>query len=97
MEPLTLRREMSISHAEFLRSLGPAVAPATFRVEPGMLIHVDGAPGAVTIRLSAERERRIGALRLPVVDMEMTLAGFEAGERERFLLQFDRAFQRGGG
>ena len=96
METTRLRREMTITHAEFLRSLAPAVAPATFTVH-GRSISVIGAPGGVEITLSEERERRLALLRLPVVDVEIELSGFEPDALERFLTQFDRAFQRGGG
>ena len=96
METTRLRREMGITHKEFLRSLAPAVAPATFTVE-GRTISVLGAPGKVEITLSEERERRIALLRLPVVDVEIALSGFEPDALDRFLVQFDRAFQRGGG
>lgn len=96
METTRLRREMSITHKEFLRSLAPAVAPATFTVQ-GRSISVVGAPGKVEITLSEERERRIALLRLPVVDVAIELSGFEPDALDRFLAQFDRAFQRGGG
>ena len=96
METMCLHREMTITHAEFLRSLAPAVAPATFTVK-GRSISVIGAPGKVEITLSEERERRIALLRLPVVDVEIELSGFEPGALDRFLTQFDRSFQRGGG
>ena len=91
-----LHREMTITHAEFLRSLAPAVAPATFTVD-GLSISVIGAPGKVEITLSEQRERRIALLRLPVVDVDIEFSGFEPDALERFLIQFDRAFQRGGG
>lgn len=96
METTRLRREMSITHKEFLRSLAPAVAPATFTVQ-GRSISVIGAPGKVEITLSEERERRIALLRLPVVDVAIELSGFAPDALDRFLAQFDRAFQRGGG
>ena len=96
METMRLHREMTITHAEFLRSLVPAVAPATFTVH-GRFISVVGAPGKVEIRLSEQRERRLALLRLPVVDVEIELSGFEPRALDRFLVQFDRAFQRGGG
>ena len=91
-----LHREMTITHAEFLRSLVPAVAPATFSVD-GLSISVVGAPGKVEITLSEQRERRIALLRLPVVDVDIELSGFEPDALKRFLTQFDRSFQRGGG
>ncbi|MCY4469160.1 MAG: hypothetical protein OXC08_10590 [Thiotrichales bacterium] len=96
MESTRLHREMTITHAEFLRSLVPAVAPATFTLD-GLRISVIGAPGKVEITLSEERERRIALLRLPVVDVGIELSGFEPEALERFLAQFDRSFQRGGG
>ena len=96
MESTRLHREMTITHAEFLRSLVPAVAPATFIVDDRS-ISVVGAPGKVEITLSEERERRIALLRLPVVDVDIELSGFEPEALERFLTQFDRSFQRGGG
>ena len=91
-----LHREMTITHAEFLRSLVPAVAPATFTAD-GRSISVIGAPGKVEITLSEQRERRIALLRLPVVDVDIELSGFKPEALDRFLTQFDRAFQRGGG
>lgn len=96
MKPVVLNREMSISHTEFFRSLVPAVAPATFEAD-GLTITVHGAPGAVTIRLSEERERRIALLCLPVVDVQIELEGFSDEAYEAFMRQFDRSFQRGGG
>ena len=96
MEATRLHREMTITHAEFLRSLVPAVAPATFTVD-GRSISVIGAPGMVEITLSEQRERRIALLRLPVVDVDIELSGFEPEALEQFLTQFDRSFQRGGG
>ena len=96
METMRLHREMTITHAEFLRSLVHAVAPATFAVD-GLSISVAGAPGKVEIMLSEERERRIALLRLPVVDVDIELSDFEPEALKRFLVQFDRAFQRGGG
>ena len=96
METTRLHREMTITHAEFFRSLVHAVAPATFTVV-GRSISVVGAPGKVEITLSEQRERRIALLRLPVVDVEIELSGFEPEALERFLAQFDRSFQRGGG
>ena len=91
-----LHREMTITHAEFLRSLVPAVAPAAFTLD-GRSISVIGAPGKVEITLSEQRERRIALLRLPVVDVDIELSGFKPEALDRFLTQFDRAFQRGGG
>ena len=102
MKPMLLRREMSISHGEFLGSLVAAVAPATFHAPPTtgtgpVTITVHGAPGSVEIRMSAQRERRIALLCLPVTDVEIELQGFSEQDYAAFMLRFDRAFQRGGG
>ncbi|MBF2759412.1 MAG: hypothetical protein ISN28_03970 [Ectothiorhodospiraceae bacterium AqS1] len=97
-EPFVLRRQMSISRREFMRSLIPAIAPATFETDAdGHHIELVGAPGRVEIHLSDEREQRLASLRLPVIDVRITLTGFEPQARMRFLSKFERAFQRGGG
>ncbi|WP_025769565.1 hypothetical protein [Thioalkalivibrio sp. HK1] len=97
-EPLVIRRRMSITRREFMRSLIPAIAPAKFEESiDGHLIEVIGAPGRVEIHLSDERERRLASLRLPIIDVRITLTGFEPEARKRFLSRFERAFQRGGG
>jgi len=49
------------------------------------------------IVLGAERQRSLGALKLPVTDVQLVFSGFSETEFQVFLKRFDMAYQRGGG
>lgn len=95
---IELQREMSISHRDFQRLLPAAV--------PGYRLSGDGSQHRIqqpdsdrllTIELSPERKRRLGALCLPVTDVHFRFTGFDQAGFETFIKRFDLAFQRGGG
>lgn len=50
----------------------------------------------LTIRLSAESERRIALFTVPVTRVEFEFDGFIDHEIQDFLERFDHAFQRAG-
>lgn len=56
-----------------------------------------GAGRSWRIALGPERTRRIALLALPVADVEIRLAGFDAAAREAFLARFQSVFRKGGG
>lgn len=94
--PIRIRREMGVTHAEFLRILAgvpgcenPAVA--------GNIVNLGGSGRQVQIHLSPEKERRLGALRLPSTTMDMIFSGYGKAEIERFLTILDSHFRRSGG
>ena len=97
-EPATVRftRDMGLTHSDFFRTLPAAV--------PGLPYTVQGADVIVTedarrlqISLSPEGRRRIAALSLPTTQVRFTFSGYSSEDIDRFMGQFDRAFQRGGG
>lgn len=94
--PHVVDKEMSISHADFFRVL-PAVLDGRTFVRDGTRVTIGDADRRIEISLSAEGERRIALLRLPVTRVRITFFGHGANEAETFLARFDRAFQRGGG
>jgi hypothetical protein len=51
----------------------------------------------LTLELGPERERRLGALCLPVTDVQFRFSGFDQASFKAFIERFDLAFQRGGG
>ena len=53
--------------------------------------------GAIEVRLAPESARRLGMIVLPQTSVTLTFLGLSQAERERFIAQFDRRFQRGGG
>ena len=87
---------MGITHAEFLRSLPPALKGAAFTAE-GPHITIAWPPGVIHITLGTQGSRRLGSLSLPATEVEIRFEGLSAEQAEAFLEGFRRAFQRGGG
>jgi len=95
---IELQREMSISHRDFERLL-PAAVPG-YRLDgdgPQYQIRLPDQNRLLTIDLGPERERHLGALRLPVTDVQFRFSGFDQASFKAFIERFDLAFQRGGG
>jgi hypothetical protein len=89
-------RELGLTHAEFFRSLPPAIAHQPFMVD-GRRVVIEQGPGRVTIELGPLQHRRIASLRLPYVLARFTFTDLSGIERERFMARFERYFRRGGG
>lgn len=87
---------MGISHREFLRLLPQAVAPRTFVVR-GDTIVIGEFPQSITLHLSAEGQRRLGLLRLPVTNVAFEFHGFDDIAIGEFMQRFELAYRRGGG
>lgn len=94
--PISFTRELGLTHAEFHRSLPPAIAHRPCRLDGNRVIVEEGAK-TVTITLGPQQQRRIASLRLPFVVVEFEFVGFTAAELEDFMQRFERYFQRGGG
>ena len=87
---------MGLDRAEFLRSLGRAVAGLPWRQE-GPHIQVEDPPRRVEIQLGQEQQRRLGALIMPELEVTIRFQGYSVRERDLFLRRFDLAYRRGGG
>ncbi len=87
---------MTCTRAEFLRWLPGASRGATCHID-GTRINVDLAPGEIDIALDELPPRRIGALELPRLAVELTFSGIDAQGREAYLAFFDLYTRRGGG
>ena len=99
MKPTTtIQRVMSISHAEFLRSLEPLRKHYPYQIDDSQRqILLQDKDQHIEIRLGDERRKQLGALELPVTTVEFR---FDAGKQqdiECFLSRFDLCFRRGGG
>jgi len=93
---LRVEKDMSISHAEFFRSLAHLLAGQDF------VLRDDGATirwgqGIVDIRLGPEGQRRLGNFALPRTRVEISFEGCPDDEARAFLKRFDDTFRRGGG
>ena len=94
--PIRFTRELGLTHAEFHRSLPPAIAHRPCRFDGERVIVEDGAK-TVTMTLGPQQQRRIASLRVPFVVVGFEFVGFNGAELEDFMKRFERYFQRGGG
>jgi hypothetical protein len=90
-----LHRIMSISEAEFIRSLPQAFADNISLSNGVAESHVNGRH--VRIEFALLPERQIGQLKLPMLAISIEFEGFDAPQTADFMAGFDRCFQRGGG
>ncbi len=83
------------SPAEFRRTMRYAFGDAVREDATGLRVDADGA--SLHFALSSEEPRRIGALQLSVLRVEITVR--QGGEKaaSELLTRIDRATQRGGG
>jgi hypothetical protein len=92
----TIKREMTITHADFFRILPKALKNIKYEVSENRVAITD-TEKRLEIMLSPESSRSIGALRLPVTILEFCFEGYSAEQTEKFLRQFDMSFHKGGG
>jgi hypothetical protein len=94
----THTRVMSITHAEFLRSLLPLKKYYQYKIDDnGKLILISDEQRVVKIRLGKEGRTVIGSLQMPSTQVELTFSGFTPPDMDLFWSRFDLCFRRGGG
>lgn len=94
----TYTRVMSITHAEFLRSLLPLKKYYQYRIDDNAkLIIIPDEQRIVKIRLGKEGRTVLGSLQMPSTQVELTFCGFTQPEMDLFEARFDLCFRRGGG
>ena len=94
--PERFAREMGLTHAEFVRTLPPAIEHRPFTVEDDV-VRIEFEGRRLTICLGVQRWRSIASLRLPYLSVTFAFEGFPDAERAQFMHRFERYFQRGGG
>jgi len=92
---VTLRFEMGCTPAEFHQRL-PAVAAVEYDAVLSQFSHMEDGR-CWRLRLIDPRERAIGALRLPVVDVALVFRGYTQADMDSILERFFAHFRRGGG
>lgn len=95
-DPRIVDKEMGITHAEFFRVIGRALAGRPYRIE-GNRVRIAEGGRRLDITLAAEGKRRIAGLALPVTRVRLAFTGYGEAEAADLLAGFDRWFQRGGG
>jgi len=94
----TYVRVMTITHAEFLRSLVPLNKYYTYNIDPAKTsIFITDGPRHIAIKLGPENITRLGALQMPSTEVKFTFTAFSQSELDEFWRLFDLSFRRGGG
>jgi hypothetical protein len=101
-EAIIFKREMGITHREFLYTLQRAVEGRTYQVRDGEgkrdgRIDIEDGDNSIVIHLPAQRVRRIATIKLPITDVEYHFVGHTQDEADRVMRRFEIHYQRGGG
>ena len=94
--PVTITKDMGITHAEFFRLLPRAFGTEAYSRHGDRVVVEDGNR-RLEITLGPEATRQIALLRLPRTALTLSFSGYSDDDRAAALALFDRAFQRAGG
>ena len=89
-------KDMATTWEEFLRLLPVALAGWPYRIE-GSEVEVGAHERGATITVGPLPPRQFGPVAIPRSRVVLVFRGLNQDERNAFLRQFERAFQRGGG
>ncbi len=96
IDPVTIDKEMALTHADFFRIIARALGTDDFDKKPdGVVLEAGGK--RLEITLGAERTRKIALMEVPACDVTLVFAGYGEKQRAATLDLFDRMFQKGGG
>ncbi|MCM8884449.1 MAG: hypothetical protein LC541_14325 [Candidatus Thiodiazotropha sp.] len=91
-------RTMSITHAEFLRSLKPLKHYYQVVVgDTGNQVEISDQKLSVVLQLGSEEAVKLGSLTMPSTQVEFTSRYTDDHEMVLFWSRFDLCFRRGGG
>jgi len=90
-----LQREMGCTRTELIAALEAMTTAAVRAGDGAVSIAIDS--GVLRIAMRERSPRRIGALALPVLDVELVFTDVSAAARDAFLRRFELYTRRGGG
>ncbi len=97
-ENQTYTRIMSITHADFLRSLLPLKKYYQYNInDEAKQILINDDQRKVRIQLGTEGRVELGSLSMPSIEVTFAFQGFTPSEKDVFWSRFDLCFRRGGG
>ena len=94
--PVTITKDMGVTHAEFFRLLPRALGPEAYSRHGARVVRED-ANRRLEITLGPEGRRQIALLGVPTTSVTLSFSGYSDVDRAAALALFDRAFQRAGG
>jgi len=93
--PVIIEKDMAYNRKDMLTGIRRAFGDAMSVVGNTVTVTLD--TGKLSVSLGPELERKIALMRIIHMNVTLSFEGFADGAREETLVQFDRAFQRGGG
>jgi len=93
---MNIKREMTITHADFFRLL-PSLFEDRFFRRDDLSIFSNLGDGSMEIKLGPEQNKRLGSLDLMVTEITFHFTNVGESDRRIFLEKLDQVYQKGGG
>jgi hypothetical protein len=91
------KAEMGFTHRELLKGLPNAVVPYDVTQKSTLIYSITNENRVATLSMGLERVRKIAALSLPVIDVEIRFENFDELQFQAFMDRFKKFLHRGGG
>ena len=95
-DPITVVKEMGLSHREFFRTIVSALGTDQFEKWDTRILLTTGDQ-TLKITLGVEGERRIALMVVPRTIVTLTFTNYTQAQSDTVLKRFDMMFKRGGG
>ena len=95
-DPITVVKEMGLSHREFFRTIASALGTDQFEKWDTRILLTTGDQ-TLKITLGVEGERRIALMVVPRTMVTLTFTSYTQAQADAVLKRFDMMFKRGGG
>lgn len=95
-DPITVVKEMGLSHREFFRTIVSALGTDKFEKWDTRIL-LTTRDQTIEITLGVEGERRIALMVVPRTMVTLTFTSYTQAQADTVLKRFDMMFKRGGG
>ncbi len=96
-DTVVVEKDMALAHRDFFRLAPKAFPDGNYDLKPAGLVREDGDGRHLEITMGPEGERRIALLSITTTPVTLVFTGYTDDDRTQTLVEFDRAFQKGGG
>ncbi len=96
-DEVVVEKDMALTHRDFFRLVPKAFPDGNYRLLPTGLVRNESEGRKLAITLGPQGERRIALLSIATTPVTLTFTGYADDQRTATLIEFDRAFQKGGG
>jgi len=96
-DPVVVEKDMALTHRDFFRLVPKAFPDGNYRLRADGLTRDEAGGRGLEISLGPQGERRIALLSIATTPVTLCFKGYSEEQRAATLVEFDRAFQKGGG